>query len=498
MICISVTPESRTLAKVDLFNAAGQCDLIELCLDRLVKEPDVPDLLEGIDKPILISCRRQSEGGQFDGTDEQRMILLRQAIVAGPAYIELDYETAQTIPRFGKTKRVISYCSMKKAFSAAEIDEIFTEAKSLHADVVKFTWPTPTLEAAWPLLAAVAKKHELPAVGLGLGRAGLTFSLLGRKYGSPWIYAALEKGMEAYEGQATVGELDEIYGWREIDSSTAFIGVVGMGGSEEVTCRCFNTAFQKLGLNVRTLPLMSEKPDKLKTMLEALKINAIVTSRDLASAILPMADELEESARIGQYADLLLRKDGKWQAWNSVWRSAVKMLERTISGEGADKRPLDKQNVLVVGSGSLAQSLVYGISKRKGLVSVTSPDDAEAQRVATQFGVRFVAFQNLYNTLSDVVVFADRDIRLGTHKTELNPSYLVSRMTVLDVTELPFDSPHMKEARGRGCRVVEPREIYMDQLTAFLKSITGRDIPASEFESIVTEGLNRQAAAEAV
>src|SRR6185503_10937221 len=35
MICISVTPESRQLAKVDIYNAANQCDLVELCLDRL-------------------------------------------------------------------------------------------------------------------------------------------------------------------------------------------------------------------------------------------------------------------------------------------------------------------------------------------------------------------------------------------------------------------------------------------------------------------------------
>ena len=75
MICISVTPESRQLAKVDIFNAANQCDLVELCLDRLIKEPDVKELLEGAKKPILVSCRRRSEGGQFDGTEDERLML---------------------------------------------------------------------------------------------------------------------------------------------------------------------------------------------------------------------------------------------------------------------------------------------------------------------------------------------------------------------------------------------------------------------------------------
>ncbi len=490
MICISVCPASRTFAKADMLNAARQCDLVELCLDRLVKEPDVGDLMEGIDKPVMISCRRKRDGGQFDGSDEQRLTLLRQAIVSGPAYIELDYEDAQTIPRFGDTKRVISYTSLKKPFGKDEIEEIFDEAKQLNCDVVKFTWPTPTLEAAWPLLSAVSKKRQIQAVGMGLGRAGMTFSLLGRKYGSPWIYAALEKGMEAYDDQATVGDLDDYYGWRAIDSSTAFVGVVGMGGAENITCQCFNAVFKALKTNARCLPLMSDEIDKLKSMLDTLKIKAIVTSRDLGDVILPLADELEESAKLGQHADLLLNKGSGWQAWNSIWRSAVKQLEKKLSGTSSDKRPLDKQNVLVVGSGSLARSMVYGIGKRRGLVSVTAPDDDAAKQVATQFDVRFVPFGNLYNTLCDVVVLAEPGMPLGSHKTEFNPSYLATRMTVCDVTDMPFDSDFIKQARERRAKVVEPRGIYMDRIATQVKSITGKDIAAESFEKFVNVALD--------
>src|SRR5579862_1693298 len=112
MLCISVAPVSRKLAKADLLNAAGQCDLIELCVDHFVKEPDIGEILQGITKPILIACRRPQDGGKFEGTDDERMTLLRQAIVAGPQYVELALDTASKIPRFGKTQRVISVTSL--------------------------------------------------------------------------------------------------------------------------------------------------------------------------------------------------------------------------------------------------------------------------------------------------------------------------------------------------------------------------------------------------
>ena len=157
MICISVTPESRQLAKVDIYNAANQCDLVELCLDRLHKEPDVKEMIAGCKKPILISCRPPEEGGHFDGTEEERMILLRQAILAGPDYIELDPASAMKIPRFGKTQRVISFASQSQPLH--DVEEAFEEAARCKADIVKFTWPTDTLETAWPLLVVVSQKR---------------------------------------------------------------------------------------------------------------------------------------------------------------------------------------------------------------------------------------------------------------------------------------------------------------------------------------------------
>ena len=56
MICISVSPKSRQLARVDILNAARQADMVEVCLDNLLKEPDVGDMLEGVTLAEL--CRR--------------------------------------------------------------------------------------------------------------------------------------------------------------------------------------------------------------------------------------------------------------------------------------------------------------------------------------------------------------------------------------------------------------------------------------------------------
>lgn len=481
MICISVVPESRQLAKVDIFNAANQADLVEVCLDHLIKEPEIPDLLEGARKPILLSCRRNIDGGHWDGSEDERLLMLRQAIVAGPAWIELEVDIADKIPRFGKTKRLISFTRLDKPLG--NVEAVYERAAACKADAIKFTGPTPTLDAAWPLLAAVTKKRDVPVVGMGIGRPGLTFALLGRKFGSPWIYAALEKGMESYEGQATVGELDATYHWREINGQTRFVGVAGFGETETSTVRVLNAGFTKLGMNVRCLPMELDKLDNFAQMFDVLKINALLPDKRLGGRILSVTKELEESVKASQFADLMIRPANQgWQAFNSLWRGALKSLEETLGKANSEDRPLDRRNILMIGATPIARALAYGIQRRKGLVSVTAADDERAQFLAQMFDFRFVPSSNLYTTLCDVVILTESSMENGRLKQEINPALFKPGMTVMDVTNLPRETPFIEEARARGCKVVEPRKVYADQLSTQFKAITGQELPAGTFE----------------
>ncbi|MBX3444202.1 MAG: type I 3-dehydroquinate dehydratase [Planctomyces sp.] len=476
MICITVTPESRKFGKVDILNAARKGDIIEVCLDRLLREPDIKDLLSVTDKPIIVSCRRREDGGQWDGTEEERLMLLRQAIVAGPAYIELDLAVAGDIKRFGKTQRVISFTRLDRP--EPDLDAVFDEASQAQADVVKFTWPTPTIDDAWPLLRAVSQKKSAPIVGIGLGRAELTFSLLGYKYGSPWIYAALEKGMEAFEGQATVFELEETYALREIDRHTGFVAVAGGGDSQTSAIRVLNSGFRELGMNVRCLPVVPGEVASLKKMLDALKIRAVVVGGEYGAALLPLADTIDPLDRSWGFVDLLLRRDDGWHGYSTLWRSGLKALESTL-GKGADgKGPLAQRSVLVLGNGAVAYGMAAATAQRGGLVSLCGPSDKESQQSATKLGCRFVPFQNLYDTLADVAIIADRGLEVGSAHGCINAAVLRPQMTVLDVSDPPVQHELFVEARLRGCKLVSPEAVSADRLAAQFKGITGQELSA--------------------
>jgi 3-dehydroquinate dehydratase / shikimate dehydrogenase len=478
MLCISVAPVSRKLAKADLLNAAGQCDLVELCLDHFLKEPDVGDMLQGIPKPILVACRRPQDGGRFNGTEEERMTLLRQAIVAGPEYVELDLDTAPKVPRFGKTKRLISVLSLQGP--PEDLDAVYDQAVEAKADAIKFAWPAPTFEAVWPLLKIISQRREIPIVGLAVGRGAYTLALLGRALGAPWCYAALERGLESVPGQPTVWDLKETYCWDDINSKTRFVGLAGpIDRQMTLTARALNAAFRKINDRHRCLPLPVQSFDRLGERLERLKISAVLAAPELAPAAIQQCQKLEGSAEPSGYADILLHQDHGWTGYHSLWRHMVKALENRLGRKDEQDHPLGRRNVLVVGCGGLAQSFIYGVQRHKGVVSVTAPNEKGANQSAQKLGVRHVPFHNLYDTLADVVVLADPGMKMGSGKGDINPGYFRESMTVMDLSAMPDDTPILEEVRARGCKVVNPPDVFRALMATQFEALTGQSFPAT-------------------
>ena len=185
----------------------------------------------------------------------------------------------------------------------------------------------------------------------------------------------------------------------------------------------------------------------------------------------------DDVAMAAQNSDVVIKTPTGWQAHNLIWKSALRSLEATLGKKSAEDRPLDKRNTMIIGSGGLAVSLSHGVKRRNGLVSICSGDEVEAQNIAKAGELRYVPVAKLYDTLVDVVILTTSSMDYGSKKTPLNPSLLREGMTFMDLSELPGESRFTQEARDRGCRIVEPAEVFAGYIGSLFKSLTGQDMP---------------------
>jgi 3-dehydroquinate dehydratase/shikimate dehydrogenase len=487
MICISIAQESRRLALADMVNAARQCDLLEVRLDRFQKAAEIGELLAVKPKPVIMSCPRPQDGGQWSGTEEERLALLRQCIISKADYVEMELDVADQIRPFPPSQRIISYTNLRE--TPANIGQIYQDAQDKNPDVIKLVTLARTPEEAWPLVQILAKP-AIPTVVVGLGKPGLMLSILGKKMGSPWTYAALERGMEASPGQPTIHDLQAVYHYGSIDRATRLIGVIGFSELEYVTAGLLNAALARLSLPARCLPLLVGSPRLFRKVMEAVRLAAVVVDEPNRFALTDIAAELDSAAQGTQAVDLLVHKQDKWHGYNLLCRAGVAALEETLKATQATEKPLEGRTVMVVGVNAAARSLAYGVKKRGGSLILAAHERKAAHELAKELDCRYVPFEGLYSTMHEVLVICSDEKDPGNARTHrdaapLHAGFLKPGMTVMDLTGLPRKSPFLREAEARDCRVIHPQSILAELAQLQIQLITGQDVPRDSLQEVI-------------
>ena len=97
-ICVVVGRTRHKMMQIELQEAAKRgAQMIELRLDFLAKAPDFRRLLAGKPCPLIATVRRPEDGGRWGGTEEERQLLLRQAIVGGFDWVDCSDANASVL-----------------------------------------------------------------------------------------------------------------------------------------------------------------------------------------------------------------------------------------------------------------------------------------------------------------------------------------------------------------------------------------------------------------
>jgi 3-dehydroquinate dehydratase/shikimate dehydrogenase len=479
MICISISQESRWFALVDMHNARSQCDLLEVRLDRLASEAGVAELLAARPKPVIMTCRRAEDGGDWSGMEEERLALLKHCLTYKADYVEIEMDVADLIPPAPSSKRVIAYTNYLE--TPDNLAELYAQALTKSPDVVKVVVPARNPEEVWPILQILAKP-PVPTVVVGLGQTGVMLAVLARKMGAPWVYAALERGMEAYYGQPTVRDLEEVYHYRAIERGTLLIGVTGFNEAQYLTTALLNAALAHLGQPARCLPLEIGKIPFFQRVLDALKLNFVVIGEEHRGSIRDIAAEQEPVAKSAGAVDFLVRQGSKWHGYNLLSRALYAALEAVLRAKAPGANPMQGRTVLLVGTAGMLHVLGTRIKQSGGGLVLTSQDEVGGPPLAKALGCAFVPLQAVRDTPHDVVILGET----AGWQTGLEPEHLKPGTTVLDATAPARKSEFLRAAAEHGCNVVSPGQVLIEQVARQVKAFSNHEVPREPLVKVLS------------
>jgi len=476
MICVCIGHDRHRMVRAATKAAAERADLVEVRLDYFNRDPNVSRLLEDRPCPIIATCRRKQDGGRFEGTEEKRLALLRQAIVGGVDYVDLEADIAKSIPRYGKTKRIVSYHDLER--TPPGLEEQVREMARMDADIVKVATTAQSVSDNTRVLGLL-KEAQTPTVAFCMGEAGVPSRVLGRKYGAPLTYAAMRPGRAVAPGQLTVDELLDGYNYKQINAETQVFGLIGNPIAHSVSPAVHNAAFRELGINAVYVPFKVDMFQPALADLAAFDVQGYSVTIPHKEEAALVIDPGEESVGQLKAANTIARREGQTVSYNTDWQAALEVLEEGMGGTRADgSSPLKQRQVVIVGAGGVARAVGAAVVNRGALLTIANRTEQRARRLAQDLDCRYTPIERLHLLIPDVLVnctsvgmYPDIDA------TPFHPGILREGMLIFDTIYNPVETKLLQEARTRGCRAIGGMDMFIRQAELQFRLFTGQDAP---------------------
>jgi 3-dehydroquinate dehydratase / shikimate dehydrogenase len=491
MICVTVGRgrHSTMLAEWKAAAEAG-AELVELRIDCLRSTPNLKRIMAERHTPIVFTVRRGIDNGLWRLDEEKRIRLIREAIALGVDWVDIEMDIAAQIPRFGKTKRIISYHNFKK--TPAQLEEYVHQMEDAQADVIKFATLAESYEDA-SRVAALASQAKVPAVGIAMGEIGYFTRILAGKFGAPFTYAGFNPDRQFAPGQPQFKELKRDYFYDKIDAETEVYAVIGDPIGHSLSPAIHNAAFRQLGLNKVMLPMLvpAERLQESLDALDWLKIKGFAVTIPHKEAMAKLIDQADGAVERTGSCNTVVVDNDKWVGYNTDYRAAMDTLEAGMGGRtDPDVSPLLNKQVLILGAGGVARSVTFGLTRRGAGVVVCNRTDTRGIALAEEAGCRTVDWAMRAGTIADVLINCTP---IGMHPdvddTPVPPAGFKPGMVAFDMVYHPENTMFLKLARERNCTTISGVVMFVLQAALQFKHFTGQDAPVELMRQVIKRKL---------
>jgi shikimate dehydrogenase/3-dehydroquinate dehydratase type I len=492
MICVSI---GRTRHKMMVLEhqalAQKGAELVELRLDFLTHLPDLGRLLKDRPTQIVVTMRRAEDKGRWRGSEEQRQTVLRQAIVQGVEYVDLEMDAALNIRRYGTTKRIISYHNFSE--TPEDLADIHARMTKLDPDIIKLATMANSPSDMIRMLQLV-KHAGVPTAGFCMGEFGLASRVLCGKYGSPLTYATFNKDRELAPGQLSFDEMRRIYRYDRINADTQVFGVLGDPLAHTLSPLIHNSAFQQLGINAVYVPFRVPK-GKLPTTLndfDWLDVRGYSATIPHKEDVISKAQHVDEAVRSIEAANTLWRDaGGEWHATNTDYLAALQSISLGLQADPDDQTVLAGRRVLMLGAGGVAKAIGTGVVRNGGLLMIASRTHARAKELAEKLGCQHLLWENRGAQFADVLINCTP---IGMHPdvddSPFADNWMRENMLVFDTVYHPENTFLLKQARQRDCRTASGLEMFIRQAAAQFELFTGQPAPIEHMREVLRREIS--------
>ncbi len=491
-ICVAIIGSTPHEMLERAAEAVRENTLLEFRLDYLAKPlAAMPRLKEFLhlhrEMTAIATCRREANGGKFDGKVADEMEVLGKAAAAGFHLVDIELQTAETLKQADWKKIrghsaavLISYHDFK---TTKDLDKIYARIQPLHPDFVKIVSTARSLADNVTMMRFLeAKRDEGNVVGICMGDQGIISRVLGLRAGSRFTFASATTGEETAPGQIAARTLRETYRTDQVDAGTRVYGVAGDPVRHSLSPIMMNTAFHRETVNAVYLTLQTEKIADLLLLIREVPVHGVSVTMPLKQEIMKHLDRTDVlSQKIGACNTVVRSQDGKLIGYNTDVAGIVRPLEQRID--------LRKAKVLLLGAGGAARAAAFGLKQKGAEVFILNRTPQTAQKLAREAEAKTIRRDQLVKANFDLIVNATSVGMAGMKQQTILEEKELNAKLVFDLVYSPMETPLLKMARSKGLAVITGAEMFVHQGAEQFQLWTGKPAPREDMWRVVTHAL---------
>ncbi len=492
MICIPIIANNLVDALHDMTEASKVADIVELRIDY-IKDVDLKRLLEKRTKPVIVTNRPVREGGKFDGSEEERIALLKLAVRLQADYVDVEHDSIQHIRRDTvhrvPTKIIVSYHNFRE--TPRDLTDIYKRLSQSGADIVKIVTHANDITDNVRIYQLL-QQSQMPVISFCMGELGIISRILYKRFSSYLTFASLQAGKESAPGQINIHELLNTYQAQKQDKHSAIYGLIGNPVSHSISPIIHNTLFREMHFNSIYVPFKVDTIGDFMREFRKLDIKGYSVTIPHKETVISHLDAVDPVAKKIGAVNTIVNMDGQLVGYNTDCEAAIKVLEGVdqVSAKSLGETYLKGKKVTLVGAGGVARAIAFGLKEHQAQITIINRNCGRAQSLARDVGCLARKFDDPQALDTDILINATPvGMFPKIHETPIDKNKLKTDMIVFDTVYNPIETKLLRDAKSQGCRIASGLSMFVHQAAAQFKLWTGKMPSVEIIEAIACEKL---------
>jgi 3-dehydroquinate dehydratase/shikimate dehydrogenase len=399
--------------------------------------------------PVMLTLRKQSHGGKFEGSEELREFWIEALLGLEPPFFDLEYDMRDellkdVLKKYPKTQYILSCHSQ----CSTHWEALFDSMKKYRVFGYKMALAPRSSSEALRMLLFGKDKEQLSLICVG--EMGSFARTLGPVVGNQIDYTVLEEGKKTAPGQLALQEFLRVYRYRSLNPKTAIYGLIGDPVAKSRGALYHNAFFQKNKINAIYVK-MNVKADELASffsLAQQLGFKGLSVTMPLKEKVIPFLDAIEERAQQIGAVNTMVFKNNKILGANTDGIGALDAIEK--------RGPVRGKQVVILGAGGSARAIAWEAKWRGAELWIANRTVERAQLLASAVG----------GEAGDLTDLPSRYDILINCTPDPGSVRILPQTLVMDAVYVPKKTPFLQEAARLGCSCIDGEEMFEGQAAA--------------------------------